>query len=100
MTDTESLEDQISALRAQITSLNDQVAPLTEKLRQLKEVERQTAVARIAEIREQVKKLVDEAEQLTNQTGIPFYRSTFLDGIDSGYDRYDGSPYWESSEYC
>ena len=85
----ESTQEHLARLRAHKNMIDAEVAALQEKLAQ-------SATARMAEIREEVKKLLDEAEKLARDAGMQFYRTTFLNGIDDAYS----STYWEHSDYC
>lgn len=87
-------------LQKQITEISAKVAPLQAQLNQIREERKQTNLARIEEIREEISTLVDEAEKLSQDTGLDFYRDTFIQGIDSGGIRYNGDPFWTASDYC
>ncbi len=87
-------------LQAQIAAVSKQLEPLQAQLNVLRETRKQKAVTRIAEIGAQVNSLLTEAETLSKEASLPFYRDTFVQGIEDGYT-YDGDRhYWASSSIC
>ncbi len=86
-------------IREEIAALSGQIAPLQDQMRKLQESRKQAVLSRIEEIRLEVVKLVEEAGTLTREAGIPFYRDSFLEGID-GNARYwgDADHYWQASD--
>lgn len=94
-----TLQEQASALRAQIAEITAQLAPIQSQLNELRAQEKTAGLARIEEVTVQIRAELDEIEGIANNLGLPFYRETYIQGIDSGRT-WDGEPYWQQSDYC
>ena len=88
-----STKEEVASLREEMVRIQARLSPLQDTLAK-------EALTRIEEIRAEIVKLLDEAEEVSKDANLTFYRSTFLDGIDEGGYRYDNNPYWTSSDYC
>jgi hypothetical protein len=90
----ETTKEKAERLRAQLAEIRKELNPLEDQLKK-------QGLARIEEIRTQVRELVAEAEGLSREAGIIFYRETFLQGIDQeGLSHYGEQYYWQNSDYC
>lgn len=87
-----------SELSTEIATLTAQLMPLQQQINLLREDRKKAVLVRIEEIRAEIVKLADEAEALTREAGLTFYRESFLGGADGGGSYWGKEHYWQSSD--
>lgn len=93
------LQQQAAALRAEMSTLREKLAPIQKKLDEIEAQSKQTALARMEEIRNTILSLATEAEECASRAGMVFYKDSFIEGtmrgMNGGY--WDNEHYWQSS---